>query len=185
MIYSLDRITLAVGTVSYFLTVVVSDTLPHPVLLGRDVPSIQMLLQALSTGQEDALQVTTQSYGPGKAIPAARENPTQGMQLALLFPFHEDLFNQPRQPRPRRDNVPILATDVPHSQPVPVTATRLPTNSTATPPFKHSGAGTLRAARPVTLLQLYHPEWPTLSAMEHRPPSRPNTPPSSPTCPAW
>ena len=119
MVYPLACITLAVGTVSYFLTVVVSDTLPRTVLLGRDVPGIQTLLQTLPLGQADALQVTTRSHGPGKATPAARENPTPDMQLASLFPFHEDLFGQPRQPRPRRDNVPILATDVPHSQPVP------------------------------------------------------------------
>ena len=34
MVYPLDRITLAVGTVSYFLTEVVSDILPRRVLLG-------------------------------------------------------------------------------------------------------------------------------------------------------
>ena len=182
MVYPLACITLAVGTLSYFLTVVVSDTLPHTVLLGLDVPGIQTLLQTLPLGQAEALRVTTRSHGPGKATPAARENPTQDMKLASLFPFHEDLFAQPRQTRPMRDNVPILATDVPHSQPVPGDLCR----PTAQRPHPSNilGASTLRAARAATRLLLYHPEWPTLSAMQHRPHSRPNNPPSNSTCPA-
>ena len=86
MVYPLACITLAVGTASYFLAVVVSDTLPRTVLLGRDVPGIQTLLQTLPTGQADALQVTTRSHGPGKATPAARE--IQRRPCSLLHSSH-------------------------------------------------------------------------------------------------